>query len=369
MNENNKTFYFFIGTIAELIKIFPLIKKFKENNVEFKIIASGQNDLSCGTILKNIGINKVDIELSKGIKEKSALNLLKWFFVVFLKNIPVLKTEFQHKAKDITYIIVHGDTVSTVMGSLFAKFFHLKLIHVEAGLRSFNFINPFPEEIDRLITSNLSDISFCPNEWAMNNLKDKKMEKINTKFNTLIDSLNIAVNSQIDSGLLGILKNAKYFIFVLHRNENLVQKKLIEYLINKISSLASDDLKCLFILHPVTEEVLGKLGIIDRLQNNKNIILSQRLDYFEMMKLLDGCEFILTDGGSNQEECFYLGKPCCVIRKKTERIEGLNENVILYNGNLKLVDDFVDHYISFKRKKIDFELSPTAIIFDYLVNK
>jgi len=144
-----KRYYFFIGTVAELIKLYPVIKEFQNNGVDFKIIATGQNNIK-NTEFTNFLNKEPDMVLSNGIETKRAINLFLWFFKTLFHGANVLKEEFKNLNKKETFFIVHGDTVSTVMGALISKFFGFKVIHVEAGLRSFNFLRPFPEEIDRV---------------------------------------------------------------------------------------------------------------------------------------------------------------------------------------------------------------------------
>jgi UDP-N-acetylglucosamine 2-epimerase (non-hydrolysing) len=243
----------------------------------------------------------------------------------------------------------------------------MKIAHIEAGLRSFNFLQPFPEEIDRLLVSNVADIHFCPNEWAINNIRNKRGLKINTKNNTLIDSLKIALDENVHSKFLSDNHNSKFFIFILHRQENLLNKKLVDHLMNNVIE-ASHNLPCLFILHEPTKKVLSDMNIIEKLKTEKNITLLSRVSYLEFMQILSSAEYIITDGGSNQEECYYLGKPCLILREKTERIEGLNDNVLLGGSNVALIDSFISNYKSYKRKVVPNNESPSLVITNILLN-
>ena len=191
-------YYFFIGTTAELIKLFSVLKELKKRKISFKIIASGQNDLHNNELLKYLNINKLDIVLYKGVLKQNLLSLFFWFLKIFFKSIFSLKKEFAQNNKKRSYLIVHGDTISTVMGALIGKIFVYSVAHLEAGLRSYNYLHPFPEEIDRVIISYLANWHFCPNQWAVNNLKKRRGIKINTKQNTLLDSLQIVGRFAID---------------------------------------------------------------------------------------------------------------------------------------------------------------------------
>lgn len=356
-------YYFFIGTTAELIKIIPVMIRFEQKNIDYTIISSGQNNILASDLFQFIK-KRPEIILSNKQISQSPVGLLLWFLKTFIRSFFIIN---KLSDKKNSVMIVHGDTISTVMGGILGKLNGLKIAHIEAGLRSFNFLQPFPEEIDRLLVSNMSDIHFCPNEWAINNIHNKRGLKINTKNNTLIDSLKIALNKNISSRFLSDNHGSKFFIFILHRQENLLNKILVDHLMNKVIEV-SHKLHCLFILHEPTKKVLNDINIMKKLKSEKNITLLSRMSYLEFMQILSVAEFIITDGGSNQEECYYLGKPCLILRQKTERIEGLNGNILLGGSNIKLIDSFISNYKSFKRKTVSNDESPSLIITNTLLN-
>lgn len=359
-------YYFFIGTTAELIKLFPVMKEFNDQGIDFKVIASGQNNIEDSELLKIAGVKNIDIILHKGSIKQSATGLISWFWKTLNSGKKKLKTELLNVDKKNSYIIVHGDTVSTVMGALIAKKFRLKLAHIEAGLRSYNYLNPFPEEIDRVVVSHYTNISFCPNQWSVNNLKKQKAIKVNTLQNTLVDSLGIATSIKCEDVNLKRLPK-EYFVFVMHRQENLFNTKLVNFMIKKIKGAAKNK-KCVFILHEPTKVTLQKLNLLKSLEENDNFILFPRLPYISFMKVLKNSNFIITDGGSNQEESYYFGKPCLILRKATERIEGLNENVILSDGIESEIEKFIFNPDAYRRDPIIPKVNPSKIITDFFKN-
>ena len=201
--ESKKNYYFFIGTVAELIKLFPVMQEMERRAIQYKIIASGQNDIKNSGIFESIQKTDIDIKVGSGKIRKSVSGLFFWFIKTFVKSFRVIRNSVDKTENN--YLIIHGDTVSTMMGAILGKILKFKVFHIEAGLRSFNFLEPFPEEIDRVVTSRLADFHFCPNAWAMGNLKKRKGEKINTFNNTLIDSLGYALNQNVDSKLMTTL--------------------------------------------------------------------------------------------------------------------------------------------------------------------
>lgn len=365
--KSNKTYYFFIGTEAELIKLFPILKEFEKHKLPYKLIASGQNNISKSVLMGLLNQKTKLLVLFEGKIMQTALGLLFWFIKTFIRSVGKLQSEFKNIDKKNTLLIVHGDTVSTVMGAMLGKWFGLKMAHVEAGLRSYNYLHPFPEEIDRVITSQFADIHLCPNEWAVNNIKNKRGIKINTFQNTLLDSLNLVINTNIQPKIMEKVKKQKYFLFIMHRQENLFNDALVDLLINTVTEHANK-MKCIFVMHAPTIVVLEKKNLMKKLKANKNIILSERLSYIEFMKVLNGCEFIVTDGGSNQEESYYFGKPCLILRSATERIEGLEENVVLSKNNFSIIKEFFDGYKNYERKPIKVKVKPSEIIVKALTN-
>ena len=358
-------YVFFVGTEAELIKLFPVMVEMKRQYIPFLVISSGQNDISKSRVLYEANNGRIDCKLSDESEiKKNAIGLFKWFFITLLHGKKTIKNSIGNDLKD-SIMIVHGDTVSTVMGALLGKSLHMKVAHIEAGLRSHNWLNPFPEEIDRVITSIFSDYSFAPGEIACKNLEKSKTEIINTKYNTIVDSLNYSKNVECKDNIINKLLGTSYFIFVCHRQENLSNDELVKKLVKKVLD-KSNSMNCVLILHKITEITLKKLNLYDVLEKNKNIIMLPRVEYFDFMKLLSNSQFVITDGGSNQEELSYMGKPCLILRKYTERFDGIGENVILLDNNLNKIDSFFEEYKNYNRNEISVDISPSQLIVETL---
>ncbi len=345
----SKNIYFFIGTEAELIKVFPVIVECQNNGAICNIIASGQNDITKSRIMEFTKLNGKFLELSKEESiTKSALGLMKWFVKTKKLAAKAIENEFGQQELQGAYMVIHGDTVSTMMGAMVGKKLGMIVCHVEAGLRSHNLFNPFPEEIDRLVSSRMSEIHFAPGDEPAKNLKNAKGQVVNTKQNTLIDSLRFSENIPVDINIAEILSD-DYFVFVMHRQENLANKKFVCDVAAEIINV-SKQYKCVLILHEITKNAFKKFGIMDMLDKEDNIILQPRVDYFDFMKLLKNARFVITDGGSNQEELFYMNKPCLIMRKTTERREGLGKNARLFNGDASDIRKFVSEYKNNKRE-------------------
>ncbi|MDP4126301.1 MAG: UDP-N-acetylglucosamine 2-epimerase [Bacillota bacterium] len=363
--QSNKELFFFIGTEAELIKLAPIINRLNSLHVPFKLISTGQNDLSKSRLLKECHKGKIDILLSTETIKKTPLGLFEWWLKTYLAAPKKLDKYLSKNQGSI--IIVHGDTISTFMGALLAKKYGLEVAHVEAGLRSFHLLSPFPEELDRVLTSRNATIHFAPNEWALGNLKHKHGAKINTYNNTLIEALEYSEKFKTEDPIFSHLPK-KFFIFAFHRQENLLNKKLVRDTITEIIKI-SEEIPCIFIGHAPTLATLTEVGIIDDVKNNPNITIMPRLQYFDFMELIKKSEFVISDGGSNQEELYYLDKPGLILRKRTERIEGLGENIILYKGNLGLIQQFAKGYKDYKKKTTPTQKVPSEIIVEELLKR
>lgn len=355
-------FIFYIGTVAELIKLAPVIKEMTARNIDFSIISSGQNILGDKELQKIFGTITVDIKLSSKMnpKKSSLLNFIKWSIKSFSNTILIF---LKYKNRERKYVIVHGDTVSSVIGAFCAKITGYSVIHVEAGLRSFNFLEPFPEEISRVIISRLADLHFCPNEWSFDNL-DKKVNKINTKQNTVYESINLAQKKKKLYPLPAKIRGRRYFLLIIHRQEHVMfnQSKTVNLFKSVVDNIP-DNYYCLLLMHKLTES----LDLEKQIKKNKKLLTIPRQKYGTFVNIMENAEFIITDGGSNQEEAFYLGKPCLVLRNVTERIEGLGKNALLANDDTEVIKKFIKNYKRFKIKKLNKKVSPSKIIVDNLV--
>ena len=357
--------YFFIGTTAELIKMSPVIKELRKRKMDFKLIASGQNEILFNEFTDYLGPLKPDISFKYKSRKSSMTGFIVWAARTFFVGLFSLRKEFTGLDKKNKYLIVHGDTVSSVLGTLIASFYRLKIIHVESGLRSYNFFEPFPEEISRYIISRLAHVNFCPNSWCVNNLKGARGIKINTYHNTLIDIFGAAMK-KIDKISLPIPLPKKYFVLVIHRQEHVIFDKgrteeIFRYILKNKKNLA-----CVLIMHELTSDFLGFAGMKTNFFVKWGVIPMPRLSYFKFMKLINGAQYFITDGGSNQEEAFYLGKPCLLLRGCTERTEGLGKNVVLSKLDKNVIREFQKNYKKYQYDRIKPKISPAKIVVDYL---
>lgn len=358
--------YCIIGTRAQLIKMAPIVALIEEKGWPFRFIHTGQHMISMDDLRQDFSLQTPWHYLIKKNEAKTIFSSFRWLLTLIYLTVFKAKKIIPNANNDKDIVLVHGDTFSTVIGALLGKLSGASVAHVESGLRSFNIWNPFPEEINRLITFSLSDKAYCPGEWAVENLKPyKNIDIINTQQNTLIDALHIALQ-QIGKRKMEV--RGEYAVVSIHRFENLYNKERIQFIIDCVL-LAAENIPIIFVMHPVTEKRLRKIGLISALSSNQNITLRQRSGYIEFISLLAQSSFVITDGGSNQEELTYLEVPTLLMRKTSERPEGLDKNVVLSNYSSKIMKEFLS---TFQYKQKPFiknntpKDSPTRIIVDSL---
>lgn len=356
--------HFYIGTRAQLFKMAPIMLECDKRKLQWRWIYTAQHKETIQNSLDTFGLPKPDYTIVNWNTEaKTKAKMLKWFLLMLLSVLKSKKILDGYTGTN-NILLTHGDTFSTWFGALTAKLTRTKVMHVESGLRSFNIREPFPEEINRLITFKLSDYYACPGSWAVNNLSKYKGIKINTKMNTQIDTLEFGIK-HAESVDMDIPKK-KYIVVSIHRYENIYNAKRFEQIVEAIERI-SEKYYTLIVQHPATKIQLEKLGYKERLANNKNIKLLPRLEYLQFIKIVKYSEFVITDGGGNQEELYHMGKPTLIFRNETERKEGLGSTALLSGLNRTKIDDFVKNYKKYIRNRVVNKNSPSRMIVNFLV--
>lgn len=357
---------FFIGTEAEFIKLFPVMAELEKRNIDYRIVSSGQNDIQKSALFSALKHNGCDLVLSDTTNmEKNAGSLLRWFFKTARLSRRGVADWMKESGVTDAMMIVHGDTVSTLMGAWLGWKLRMMPIHIEAGLRSYDYLNPFPEEINRILVSRFARVHFAPNAEACGNIRKKNDRIVDTKGNTLIDALALSRDYQSD-GSKSVTPKGSYFVFVVHRQENIAKKAVLEQFIKEMV-LAAEKMPCVFIMHEPTKAALVRFDLLSRIEACHAVQIVGRMEYFPFMQLLDRATYVVTDGGSNQEELSYMGKPCLLLRQKTERKDGLGENAVLFDGEPFRVQWFSEHYADFIRPAVQITVSPSKIIVDTLL--
>ena len=339
----SRKIFLIAGARPNFIKIAPLIKELNETGIEFKIIHTGQHyDHNMSKIFfDDLEIPEPDIHLNIGSASHAVqtAKIMIEFEKVILKEKPLL-------------VVVVGDVNSTLACSLVAKKMGIKIAHVESGLRSFD--HSMPEEINRILTDQLSDFLFTSEPAGEINLKREGIAKDKIFFvgNIMIDSLIINLKKARDLKKYekyGLEKN-KYSLITIHRPSNVDTKENLKELI-KILIYIQDKIKIFFPIHPRTKRKLKEFNLEDQLIKS-NIILSEPIGYLDFLNLMINSKMILTDSGGIQEEASYLKVPILTLRENTERpitIEkGTNE---LVGKNFIKIKKYINEILSNQYKK------------------
>lgn len=279
------------GTRPEYIKIKPLINEMAKRNISFKTLFTGQH--------QNLVNKNADFVLATMPSGSNRLDDI----IKICMNTP--ESYFQ----GINYLLIQGDTTTAMGLALCGLHRKIKIIHLEAGLRSFDNDNPYPEENNRKIISTLADIHLCP---TMENRKNLIKENVSK------NKIFVVGNTVLDN-LVSYKEKTSYqnkVLITLHRRENhdILQDWFME--ISKLGEKYSD-LDFIFPLHPNPNVQKHK-----KLLKNINVI--DPMDYEKLLELLITVKIVITDSGGLQEECSFLNKKCLICRKTTERPEFLN---------------------------------------------
>lgn len=341
------------------------MQKLNERGITYNFIDSGQHAGITNDLIKQFGLRPPDVYLrSKSGNIRTIPQALLWstrsLSLPLFNPKQSLKIIFNNR---VGICLIHGDTLSTLISLIYAKRCGLRVAHIESGLRSYHPFDPFPEELVRLVAMRFSDILYASSEWAFNNLckMGYQNKTINVGYNTGMDAIRFAVKQVRGKNR----PKRPYVVVTIHRFETIYSRtrlKMIVRLIKRISRRR----QVIFVLHEPTKQQLMKFDLLSSLSQSTSVEMLPLLPYIEFVDLIAGADFIVTDGGSIQEECYYLNKPCMVMRSKTERIEGLGENVQLVEFNPNQIEFFLENYSLFKREEFKEDISPSEIIIDNL---
>ncbi len=352
--------HIFIGTKAQYIKTAPVLRLLDKEGIAYNLVDSGQHAQITRQLREELGLREPDIFIGGAGDISKIHEAAFWFFKNSLLALFFPKKVFNSVFNGRKGIcIIHGDTLSTLLSLFMAKRAGLKVGHIEAGLRSFNWFNPFPEEIVRVISMHFSDILFAPSDWAFSNLLKMKLKgrAINLKNNINYESLLFSLSKVRQAD-----KNINYCLVTIHRTETILVRRRLNFVVKLLLDLAKERM-VLFVVHKPTKIALEKFGLFGLLKND-NIELLEIMPHADFIQKLKGAEFIITDGGSIQEESFYLGIPCLLMRRKTERREGLGENVFLCGFCEKKALNFLREFKKYRTNQVVLSSEqPSKIIF------
>jgi len=298
-----------VGARPQFVKAAVISREIKNrDNVEEVMVHTGQHydenmsdiffsELEIPEPNYNLGLNDMDAPVMTG-------RMLEQLHGVVLKERP-------------DWVLVYGDTNSTLAGGLVAKQNRLKLAHVEAGLRSHNMT--MLEELNRIMVDRISDILFCPTDAAMINLRNEGYDHFKTKMVLSGDVMYDAAlyNSKLareKSRIMKQVKEKEFVLVTLHRSENVDHPEILSGLVDALNAISK---KCRIVLplHPRTKKMMQEFNL------SFDFETLQPLGYLDMIRLLMDCKLVMTDGGGLQKEAYFFSKHCITLRDRTEWTE------------------------------------------------
>jgi UDP-N-acetylglucosamine 2-epimerase (non-hydrolysing) len=317
------------GTRPEAIKMAPLVKEFQKHPSDFesRVCVTAQHREMLDQVLEFFEI-KPDYDLDL---MKPGQNLYSLTATIIESLKPVLE-DFNPD-----FVFVHGDTTTTMAGSIASFYSGAKVCHIEAGLRTQNKLSPFPEEINRQVTARICDYHFAPTKTSKKNLLKENIfeDSILVTGNTVIDALLESVEkvneypSQLVQDLSKQIGDKEVVLVTGHRREN--HGGGFERICKALKTIAQDDKERLIIypvhLNPKVQEPVNRI-----LSKVNNVLLIDPLAYQDFIWLMNQSKIIITDSGGVQEEAPSLGKPVLVMRDTTERPEAVEAGTVLLVG-------------------------------------
>lgn len=322
-----------VGARPNFMKVAPIVAAMRVRANEFAplVVHTGQHyDAAMSdSFFRDLGMLQPDVYLNVGSGSHAAQTA-----AVMQRFEPVVMEEKPD------WVLVVGDVNSTLACALVSAKLHIKVAHVEAGLRSRD--RTMPEEINRLLTDQISDLLLTPSPDANENLRAEGIAETRIRFvgNVMIDSLlahlSLSANSNIreDLGVAG----KPYAVLTLHRPSNVDEPKTFERILDALEEI-SRSVPIIFPVHPRTHARLEERDFAERIERNENLRLIEPLGYLDFLRLYGGASLVLTDSGGLQEETTALGIPCLTLRENTERPVTVTKgtNIIVGTDTEKIV--------------------------------
>lgn len=333
-----------IGTRPEIIKMSPIIRDCERLNLDYFILHTGQH--------YSYNMDYIFFEQLELPQPRYNLDIGSGSHAEQTGKI-IIGVEKILKKENPDVVLVEGDTNTVIAGALASVKLHIKVGHVEAGLRSYD--QTMPEEINRILTDHISDYLFCPTKEAADNcIKEGLPRKfIYITGNTIVDAVNknLAISNKKSDILIKLeLKKDGYILMTSHRQENVDNKERFSNILDAIKAI---DFPVVYPIHPRAKEMANKFGLLWKIP--KHLKLIDPIGYLDFLQLENNARLIVTDSGGIQEEACILKKPCLTIRENTERPETIKvkANKVIGWKKENIIKEI--SYSLNKKKKISYQ--------------
>ena len=328
-----------LGARPQFIKAGTVSREIaKHNDIDEVIVHTGQH---------------YDTNMSDIFFEEMQIPKPNYFLGIGGKTHGAMTGQMMEKIEEVAlrekpdWVLVYGDTNSTLAGALVASKLHIKLAHIEAGLRSFNM--KMPEEINRILTDIVSNILFCPTKTAVDNLKNEGFDNFLTESGKSHKNCKVVQSGDVmyDGALFykSLAKKPPYKInddFILctiHRAENTDNENRLKSIFEALNEIG-EEREIVLPLHPRTKKIVQALDI-----NTQNLTIIEPVGYLEMVWLIDSSALVMTDSGGLQKEAYFFQKPCITLRDETEWVELVEHgfNILVGADREKIINTYKNY--------------------------
>ncbi len=354
------------GTKAEAIKLAPVLTEMDKRGVPYRLVETGQHGGFLPGLRVELGLREPDVCLGGDRDADTVARAVIWGIRLAQRLASARRLRDEVFGNRDGVCLVHGDTPSTLLSALMARRAGLRVAHLESGLRSHSWRHPFPEELIRVAVMRLSHVLFAPDGDAVANLEALVAEGrvrgrvVATSANTGVEALRSALGP-VGPGVAG----SGPVVATMHRVENLHDDARFEGFLALLGRLARP---AVFVVHPPTEAVLSDRGgraVVE----DMGVATSGLVPYGEFTAMLAAAPYVVTDGGSIQEECARLGVPTLLWRDRTERPDGIGANVVLARYDDDVVGAFLADPQALRRPVALGDERPSAEVVDVLVDE
>jgi UDP-N-acetylglucosamine 2-epimerase (non-hydrolysing) len=350
---------FIYGTTAEAIKLAPIARRLDERGIPYEHWVTQQHTAALRAAISQLGLRKPDRIIADGWRGKplkTPLQMLGWMCDVGLWGLRNLRS-IRKNLPPGSIVIVHGDTMTTVLGTFIAKILRVPVAHVEAGLRSGDWRHPFPEELDRRIVGRLAQIHYAPASEAAENLAGRP-NVVLTHGNTVMDAVRDAAAGSRD------VMTGAYGLVLLHRFEFISNPSLVRDTLRTLEEASELPMRLVVDSYSrdAMESTISSLGLT-------KLKIMDKQEHGQFVQTLRAAAFVVTDSGGVQEEAAVFGIPTLIHRRATERSEGLGSSAVLSLWDQNRVREFLLSTDAYRRGDANSLQSPSDIIVADLISR
>lgn len=357
---------FIVGTTAELIKVAPVMRELASRGLRYQLWCTNQHVTGFDETLQDLELPPADVDL---IPAHARSHVASTSQVPFWTGRVVWSVLRYRRAlrRRVRFdgspgrVLVHGDTFTTVLGALIGRLLGAEVAHVEAGLRSGSVRSPFPEELNRRLVGRIATTHYAPTSTEVSNLQRSHApgRVVLTEANTVVDALRFAMHGQV-----GVDLPEHFGLVTLHRFELLRDPDAFSRIVSALAEYSSTH-HLVMVAGQSERNRLEELGLMSLFDGDRFRVISKKR-YAEFLPILTRADFVVTDSGGLQEECAAIGVPCAVHRLRTERQQGVGENVVLTKLSIPVLQEFLANWRTYRRPSVLDELHPSRIIVEDL---